>query len=1030
MEIHGVCKKQVKSIRYDPNLAQSRNRAVLVDSVNNRVMASTELTNLYLSNKNKTNDITFSIKKAGKFALWDHCDGVVSLCSLLAGWLVAGGEREKNYRVLWFYKQLDRVRSKIAGPSPVDKTLWKTTFSAAEADVSMVEARGELKRERSQFLVNENETGELFPNKKPAKQEEASNDDTKSEVSNPLMLLVSPKDNGSSRDISSQPTEESPTCSEETLTVSQEGNGSSSEDNISHQSHRKDTCASVSMSPVVLEIPKHASTTGIRKITLKFSKRKEDYDTETSVAHSLHNGIDQGLLYYHNDEYHPRNHSVWVDSCPEMPQARERYFCSSNMELNMSKKVVPNNYPTNVKTLLATGILDRARVKYICFSSELYESHVALNEMVCQRELDGIIDGGGYLCGCSSCNFSKVICSLAVNMIDVWGPPLPFHVILLTRLLNEYKQVISAYEFEQHAGAKTRHPNNHIYLENGKPIYSIIQELKMAPLSIIDEVIKDVAGPSINEEFFQALKDCPISSSFLYNNDFVSQQTYMEASGVKKQALKRPSSNFPSSVTKQKKTAESGVRKRDNDLHRLLFLPNGLPDGTELAYYVKGQKLLGGYKQGNGIVCSCCEVEISPSQFESHAGMSARRQPYRHIYTSNGLTLHDIAISLANGQNITTGIGDDMCAECGDGGDLMFCQSCPRAFHAACLDLQDTPEGAWHCPNCNKFGHEGNFARPIVIRLTRVVKTPEYDVGGCVVCRAHDFSGDTFDDRTVILCDQCEKEFHVGCLRESGQCDLKEIPKDNWFCCQDCNKIYAALRNSVSTGVQKIPASLLNIISRKHVEKGLLVDEAAHEMQWQILMGKSRNREDLSLLSRAAAIFRECFDPIVAKTGRDLIPVMVYGRNISGQEFGGMYCVLLTVRHVVVSAGLLRIFGREVAELPLVATSREHQGKGYFQSLFSCIERLLCSLNVEQLVLPAAEEAESIWTKRFGFRKMSEGQDFLGSGVHCLDRTIVARTVTTIKHLSVQLLKYTREFQLTIFKGTSMLEKEVPRIIE
>lgn len=32
-------------------------------------------------------------------------------------------------------------------------------------------------------------------------------------------------------------------------------------------------------------------------------------------------------------------------------------------------------------------------------------------------------------------------------------------------------------------------------------------------------------------------------------------------------------------------------------------------------------------------------------------------------------------------------------------------------------------------------------------------------------------------------------------------------------------------------------------------------------------------------------------------------------------------------RSVVVSAGLLRIFGREVAELPLVATSKEYQGK-------------------------------------------------------------------------------------------------------
>lgn len=73
-------------------------------------------------------------------------------------------------------------------------------------------------------------------------------------------------------------------------------------------------------------------------------------------------------------------------------------------------------------------------------------------------------------------------------------------------LIEWFEQVLTAYEFEQHAGVKTRHPNNHIYLENGRPIYSIIQELKTAPLSMLDQVIKDLAGSSVNEEFLQFWK--------------------------------------------------------------------------------------------------------------------------------------------------------------------------------------------------------------------------------------------------------------------------------------------------------------------------------------------------------------------------------------------------------------------------------------------------------------------------------------------------------------------------------------------
>ncbi|KAJ7977090.1 Chromodomain-helicase-DNA-binding protein 4 [Quillaja saponaria] len=862
-------------------------------------------------------------------------------------------------------------------------------------------SRNGLKRDHQCLVDND---PDALPSRKQAK--EVSVDDIRSEVSNPY---VSPKENALAfQDITSQPVElpnanqvecgevTSP-CLEKSSSVETPSDAEGNRCNNNNSSQNvKDTSKDVMTSRVVLEIPKHVSSTGIRKIIFKFSKRKEDYENQSpvSVQKRVYSGFTNGPSYRFNEE--DSNDTLARIGTPESfyrmeyAQTREFNLCSQNMELKMSKKVVPNCCPTNVKKLLSTGILDGARVKYIATTGE--------------TELRGIVEGGGYLCGCSVCNYSRVL---------------------------------SAYEFERHAGLKTRHPNNHIYLENGRPIYSIIQELKTTPLSLLDEVIKDVAGSSVNEEFFQVWKAslqrsnikieeddiCSakipgfpyshlshasegvnhLSHSYVPVNHLAQQKYIKKTSEEQTLAVKKASSFVSSPVVQQKKNADGSTKRRDNDLHRLLFMPNGLPDGAELAYYVKGQRLLGGYKQGNGIVCGCCDREISPSQFESHAGMAARRQPYRHIYTSNGLTLHDIALSLANGQNLTTGVSDDMCAVCGDGGDLILCDGCPRAFHSACLDLQYAPEGNWLCLNCRDNTGTGkessSTARPIMIRLTRVVKAPEFEMGGCVVCRGHDFSVAKFEAQTVIICDQCEKEFHVGCLRESGLCELEELPKDKWFCCDDCKRIHAALQNSVSNGTEMIPVSLSSTINRKHMEKGLCIGAAASDIQWRILSGKSRYPEHLPLLSRAAAIFRECFDPIVAKSGRDLIPVMVYGRNISGQEFGGMYCVVLTVKSVVVSAGLLRIFGRHVAELPLVATSREYQGKGYFQVLFSCIERLLSSLNVENIVLPAAEDAESIWTKKLGFIKMNEEQ----------------------------ISKYTKEVQLTIFNGTSMLEKTVKK---
>lgn len=118
-----------------------------------------------------------------------------------------------------------------------------------------------------------------------------------------------------------------------------------------------------------------------------------------------------------------------------------------------------NNFPSNVKSLMSTGILDGVPVKYVSWARD--------------KTAKGIIKGTGYLCGCNDCKLSKSV---------------------------------NAFEFESHADSKTRHPNSHIYFENGKSIYAVVQELKNTPPEMFFEVIQNITGSPINQKKFQTWK--------------------------------------------------------------------------------------------------------------------------------------------------------------------------------------------------------------------------------------------------------------------------------------------------------------------------------------------------------------------------------------------------------------------------------------------------------------------------------------------------------------------------------------------
>ncbi|KAK9723936.1 hypothetical protein RND81_05G035600 [Saponaria officinalis] len=485
----------------------------------------------------------------------------------------------------------------------------------------------------------------------------------------------------------------------------------------------------------------------------------------------------------------------------------------------------------------------------------------------------------------------------------------------------------------------------------------------------------------------------------------------------KKETLTPKPSKTPSVYGSSEIKTSGKITRKDLRLHKLVFEDDVLPDGTELGYYARGKKLLDGFKKGSGIFCNCCDTVVSASQFESHAGCAARRKPYCYIYTSNGVSLHELSINLIKGRKHSAKFNDDLCSICADGGNLLLCDGCPRAFHTECASLSGIPRGKWYCKYCEsmfereKFvAHNANaFAagrvsgvdpmEQITRRSIRIVNNVGSEVSSCILCREFDFSKSGFGPRTIILCDQCEKEYHVGCLKNHDMADLKELPDGKWFCNLDCGRIDSVLQTLLVKGAEKLPESLLNVITRKNLQN---VSESAAEadVSWRLLSGKIASPETRPLLSQAVAIFHESFAPIVeVVSGHDLIPAMVYGRNAGGQEYGGMYCAVLIVNSVVVSAAIFRVFGPEIAELPLVATSSGNHGKGYFQALFACIERLLTALKVKTFVLPAAEEAESIWTNRFGFKKMTPDQ---------------------LRQLKSNF------WSLVRFEGTSMLHKPLP----
>ncbi|XP_060528036.1 chromodomain-helicase-DNA-binding protein Mi-2 homolog isoform X2 [Cylas formicarius] len=99
----------------------------------------------------------------------------------------------------------------------------------------------------------------------------------------------------------------------------------------------------------------------------------------------------------------------------------------------------------------------------------------------------------------------------------------------------------------------------------------------------------------------------------------------------------------------------------------------------------------------------------------------------------------------------------DYCEVCQQGGEIILCDTCPRAYHLVCLEpeLDEAPEGKWSCPHCESEGP--------------VDQDDDEHQEFCRVCK---------DGGELLCCDSCPSAYHTHCLNPP----LTEVPDGDWKC--------------------------------------------------------------------------------------------------------------------------------------------------------------------------------------------------------------------------------------------------------
>ncbi|XP_043698169.1 uncharacterized protein LOC122648917 isoform X2 [Telopea speciosissima] len=394
-----------------------------------------------------------------------------------------------------------------------------------------------------------------------------------------------------------------------------------------------------------------------------------------------------------------------------------------------------------------------------------------------------------------------------------------------------------------------------------------------------------------------------------------------------------------------RRTGKGGCRKHRSEtkysMLSWLIDNNILAENEKVVYKIKNDKgnIMKGCITRGGIRCNCCRKVWSLLEFEAHAGNNIR-QPWMNTCLISGKSLMQCQSEAWEREKKERKVGfhivgagdadpsDDTCGICADGGHLICCDGCLSTFHQECVMLKSLPEGSWYCPFCR-----------------------------CAFCMLADRGQDKPDCKfSMFSCNQCGCKYHRDCVLEK---DKDEILS---FCGENCQKVALALSNILGVSNPLDGGFSWTLLKRLDEDDGTSSDQSLSFIM-----------ECNVKLALALSVLDECFVPLVdPRTGLDMIVQAVYncGSNYNRLNCERFYTMVLEKDDEIISVATLRLHGTRLAEMPFIGTRPIYRRKGMCRRLFNAIEKMLSSLHVEKLIIPAIPDLLGTWMTSFFFKPL------------------------------------------------------------